>query len=92
MKKQVLVAFWEYDICPYMLGGIIKSFQDDGRVVVEGYPGMAFKPIAILPETAGIIALANLRVIRDEYAYQEQNLRHEYKNIARVNIGLVALK
>jgi hypothetical protein len=92
MKKQTLIAFWEYDTCPYMLGGIIKSFQDDGRIVAEGYPGMTFKPIAIIPEMAGIAALENLSCIREKYDEHERNLKIEYKNRARVNVGLAALK
>ena len=59
--QQILYAFWDYDLCPYMLGGVVKELTLSGRVRVEGYDGLAFKPIAILPEKAGRDALQDLK-------------------------------
>ena len=46
MKDQTLYAFWDYDQCPYMLGGIVEKFVEGGKVRIKGYQGFCFKPIS----------------------------------------------
>lgn len=86
--NQILYAFWDYDSCPYMLGGIIQGFLPSGNVKVKGYDGMAFKPIAILPDEAGKKALTKLKQLRYKYAEEEKKLKLEYQKLARINIEL----
>lgn len=90
-KNQTLYAFWDYDLCPYMIGGIVKEFLPSGSVTVKGYDGMAFKPIAIIPDEAGKKALARLNKIRYEYSEKEKALKNEYRSRARINIALEAV-
>lgn len=90
--NQILYAFWEYDLCPYMLGGIIQGFLSSGRVKAKGYDGMTFKPIAILPDEAGKKALARLKEIRAEYDLNEKALKKTYKLKALQNVGLAEIK
>ena len=90
-KDQILYAFWDYDLCPYMLGGIITIFTEKGNVRVKGYDGMAFKPIAILPGESGKKALTRLKQLRYEYAEKEKALKEDYRTRARINIALEAV-
>lgn len=90
--NQILYAFWDYDLCPYMLGGIIQGFLSSGNVKVKGYDGMSFKPITILPDEAGRKALARLKEIRAEYDLNEKALKKTYKTKALMNVGLAEIK
>jgi hypothetical protein len=90
--NQILYAFWDYDLCPYMLGGIVKGFTSKGNVIVRGYDGMSFKPIAILPDGAGKKALARLKEIRAEYDLNEKALKKTYRLKARLNVGLPGIE
>ena len=87
-NNQTLYAFWDYDLCPYMLGGVIQGFLSSGNVKVKGYDGMSFKPIAILPDDTGRKALARLRNLQDQYRIEEKEIKSKYKELARVNVGL----
>lgn len=53
-ETTTFVAFWKYDIFPYVLSGTVKVFREDEYVEVEGYPGMVFKPILVLPQDIGM--------------------------------------
>ena len=88
LPKQKLYAFWDYDLCPYMIGGEVKKFMENGNVIPKNYQGMQFKPIAILPDQAGKNALEFLNKIRHDYAVAEKKLKLKYKNAARKLIGL----
>jgi len=87
-KDQTLYGFWSYDLCPYMLGGVIEGFTDKGNIIPRGYQGYSFKPIAIIPDDNGKKALDELRVLRAKYDNMAKALKHEYKNAALRNIGL----
>lgn len=89
VKEQVLYAFWGYDLCPYVLSGIVESFENDGKIVPEGYGRMiAVKPLAIIPDDAGKKAQEVLASIRKEYAIKEKALKKQYKNAALKTVGL----
>lgn len=88
MKKQTLYAFWNYDLCPYVLGGIVTEFTESGKVRVKGYDGMAFKPIAIIPDQKGADALKLVKELRSKYDQEEKELKAKYKNMTRGIIGL----
>jgi len=89
VKNQILYAFWNYDLCPYVLGGRVKSFTSDGGVRIEGMPGMIFKPIAILPDKAGMDALEMIREIAVKFKKEEQKLKDKYRNEAKFVLGLL---
>jgi hypothetical protein len=88
MQKQTLYAFWRYDLCPYMLGGVVERFRSNGNVVAKGYNGMSFKPIAILPDQDGALALKLLKELRSEYGDKEKELKKKYAHSARKLVGL----
>ena len=87
-EKQVLYGFWNYDICPYMLGGIIDRFTKTGNIIVRGYCSMSFKPIAILPDEVGKTALLELKKLESEAREAERHLKRGYQNAARKLVGL----
>lgn len=88
MKEQTLYAFWNYDVCPYMIGGEITEFVSGGKVHVKGYGTMRFKPIAILADDDGKNALATLIKLRYISSQAIKTLKMKFKNEARLNIGL----
>lgn len=82
MQKQKLYAFWDYDVCPYILGGVIIDFTFDGRVRIKGYQGMAFKPMAILPDEVGEEALLKIKELGFEFNDAEKAIKSTYRNKA----------
>ena len=86
--RQVLWAFWSYDLCPYVIGGMVEKFLEDGYVRARNYAGMKFKPIAIIPDEAGRKALNALSELRAEYSEAEKALKKTYANKVRKLIGL----
>jgi hypothetical protein len=52
-KTQRFYAVWKYDLFPFFLCGPVKEIRSGGRVTVEGYDGMLFVPVKILPEDEG---------------------------------------
>lgn len=87
-KDQVLYAFWDYDICPYILGGIITEFTDSGNIRAKGYDGMIFKPIAILPGEAGSRALSKIKILSAKLRTAEDTNRTLFADAARKAINL----
>lgn len=50
-----LYAFWKYDLPPYLLGGEVEEVDKDGLVTIaNGYDGMKFSPVKIVPLEKGI--------------------------------------
>lgn len=64
---QKLFAFWKYDIYPYVLGAYVIAFHDDGSVEVDGYQGMRFLPIKILPYVAGEKLWTHLKELQTQH-------------------------
>ena len=87
IKKQTLYAFWDYDVCPYMIGGEVKEIRPNGRVVVQGYMGMSFKPLAILPDEAGLDALKKIRKYQQQCSDLIGSIKEGYKKAALKAIG-----
>lgn len=53
LEPLALWAFWPYDRFPYLLSGRVVEQLDDGRVKVEGYTGMVFRPAFLSSGAAG---------------------------------------
>jgi hypothetical protein len=87
-EPQILYAFWKYDICPYMLGGVVERFRENGYVVPRGYSGMSFKPIAIIPDHNGADTLRLLEELKSEYSTKEKELKQKYAKAALNLVGL----
>jgi hypothetical protein len=88
MKNQTLYAFWDYDQCPYMLGGEVVKFIEGGKVHAKGYGTMCFKPIAILADDDGLKAINTLRDLRVRYDKQLRELKKAFSIAAKANVGL----
>lgn len=70
-------AFWNYDTCPYLLGGEITQMRDNGRVETKQYgKGHFFMPVKILPAEQGKKLLAELDRLRADY-YVAQKAFHK---------------
>lgn len=83
LQTQTLYAFWKYDLCPYVLGGKIIKFCEDGYISAEGYNGMRFKPLAILPDQHGRNALRQITELQTEYRMAEKALKHTFAKKAQ---------
>jgi len=83
-----LYAFWDYDICPYILWGKIESFTDRGLVVIKGRPGYAFEAITILPGEAGIATGKRVDALWAEYRQKSKALKAEYSGAVLLSIGI----
>lgn len=77
--NQRLVAFWRYDLYPYILGGEATEMDDRGYVHVPSYQGR-FKPIKILPYEPGMKLLEKLKELEAEYKNAQADLRGEWEN------------
>lgn len=84
IEVPTLWAFWSYDRFPYMLSGKVVEQLGDGRVKVEGYTGMIFKPLYMASGEAG--ARMNLEVRRVAAAYRI------HQECARNGAGTAAFK
>lgn len=81
-----LYAFWRYDRFPYVLGGEIVRWREDGAVETKGFgPGQWFHPIKILPVEAG-------KKLRAELEALEEKQRKEMKAVYdRMDVELAVL-
>lgn len=65
---QGLMAFWEYDLFPYLCWGEIEYIRSDGLVYASKYRG-TFRPLLILPIKDGeTLAMKIKKVANDEKA------------------------
>ena len=69
-----LYAFWKYDEFPYVLGGTVLTFLEDGDVTVRGHKGMAVTPVKIVPWAAGVELHAMLNGVKEEYRQAQQKI------------------
>lgn len=85
-ENQVLYAFWNYDVCPYVVGGEISRFLEDGYIESYSYPGMKFKPIAIIPGEAGREALNKIDDLIQKYNIERHALQNKYSLAAKIGV------
>jgi hypothetical protein len=57
-KKRI--AFWSYDLFPYMLWSEIEKINNDNTVTVKGYGGSKFRPIFVLKEERANVLIKGL--------------------------------
>jgi hypothetical protein len=72
-----LFAFWEYDLYPYMLGGVASSMNDEGYVYIKSYQSW-FNPFKLVPIDIGKILYVQVEGLREEYRIVEAELKKEY--------------
>jgi hypothetical protein len=68
-----LYAFWKYDQFPYVLGGRVRTFLENGDVSVRGYDG-AFTPIKVVAWSMGVEIHAMLNELNEEYRQAQQKI------------------
>ena len=78
--EQRLIAFWKYDVPPYVLAGEIVEFTSDGKVRIKEYDGMVLNPIKILPYEDGIEIKNKIYHLGVGYRQKEGELLAEIKN------------
>lgn len=69
-----LYAFWKYEQFPYVLGGRVRTFLENGDVSVRGHDGMAVTPVKIVPANAGLALHAMLNELNEEYRQAQQKI------------------
>lgn len=74
------MAFWSYDLFPFVLAAHVESMRDDGFVRVVGYPGMAFKPLAILPRVAGEKLWEQIKTLKVARAAEQDALNDRWNH------------
>jgi hypothetical protein len=75
--EQKLFAFWEYHAGTYSTynGAEVLNFTDSGRVKVEGYDGMSFKPVAIFPLAKGKFIAEKINELDREFTAKNEGLK-----------------
>lgn len=73
-----VIAFWKYDLFPFVLSGTVTRMLDNEMVsTVEFGPGNYFKPIKKLSIREGKALKAKLQELSLEYKRRDQALRDE---------------
>lgn len=91
-NKPLLYAFWKFEQPPYCLGGGINTIRDDGRVTVDGYGVMAFKPFLIVPYDAGLKIADKLEGIARDYGDEVAALHEKCQDAILKVIDIPNLK
>lgn len=81
-----LWAFWPYDRFPYLLSGKVTEQLEDGRVKVEGYTGMLFKPVFLSSGAAGEKLSREVRRVAEAYRIHEECARNGAGNAAHEHL------
>ena len=69
-----MFAIWEYDRYPYVLCGKLISIGCDGWATVEGYSGRRFKPLAVIPRSAGENLRSELEKMKADHSAAKRRL------------------
>lgn len=84
VKETKMFAFWKYDTFPFCLGGTIIKTLDSGAVSTKEFGGGSyFKPIAVLPDEAGVKIKQELEALEAEYNKECKALLVKYKRKAK---------
>lgn len=86
-----LWAFWPYDRFPYLLSGKVTEQLEDGRVKVEGYTGMLFKPVFLSSGAAGEKLSREVRRVAEAYRTHEECARNGAGKVAREHLERAGL-
>lgn len=83
MTKKRMIAFWRYDLFPFVLGSEVTKMDDRGRVVTKGYgPGHWFTPIKLLPLKSGLALLAKLQALASAHGAERAALDRDFRERA----------
>ena len=83
-----LMAFWRYDLFPFVLCGKIVTMKGNGMVETEEYGrGQWFKPFQILPWVDGAVLKRELEELTDKYHANINKVKKEFLVTAKALIG-----
>lgn len=83
--EPTLMAFWEYDVYPFLKCGTIAELKQSGLVVTHEYgKGMSFRPVMILPEEAGQCLKTQLDELECEYRGSIKELNNLFQQRANL--------
>lgn len=71
-----LMAFWNYDIFPYVVSGKVEKINEDGSIQSLG--NHTFKPIIILPESNGREIQKEIDIIKSKFEKEKKELHKKY--------------
>lgn len=86
-----LWAFWPYDRFLYLLSGRVSEQLEDGRVKVEGYTGMLFKPVYLASGAAGERLHREVGRVSAAYRIHEECARNGAGQVAAEVLGKAGL-
>ena len=84
--RQKLFAFWKYGSFPYILGGEVARFCDDGLVYIDSYQG-TFRPVRVVLLAEGKALWDKLSELRQDHDDAEKKLREDYLAMAEKLFG-----
>lgn len=86
IKPLALWAFWPYDRFPYLLSGRVLEQTDEGKVKVEGYNGMVFRPVFLASGASGERLHNEVRRVAAAYRIHEECARNGAGNAAHEHL------
>jgi DNA-binding MarR family transcriptional regulator len=75
--NQRLFAFWKYSSFPYILGGEVARFCDNGLVYIESYRS-TFRPVRVVLYAEGKKLWDEMSALRQEHDDAEKKLREDF--------------
>ena len=82
-KQQEFYAFWEYDQFPFVLSGkAVDRTDKQGRIEIEGYGGMRFKPLRVIAGSRGRELSEQLSQLRNDYRAEQQAVGQRFRKEA----------
>ena len=86
LEPLALWAFWPYDCFPYLLSGRVLEQTDEGKVRVEGYTGMVFKPVFLASGASGERLHREVRRVAAAYRIHEECARNGAGQVAHEHL------
>lgn len=74
-KASDAYAFWSHDAFPYVLGGRVVAVRPSGRVEIDGWSNMVFRPVANTTIVTGTALRAAIERITGAYDAEREQLR-----------------
>ena len=73
-----LMAFWKYDIFPYILCGKVTKMHKNGRVSAKGFEGYTFQPLMVMPYELGLSIKEKINQISHQYNIEKKELFNKH--------------
>lgn len=81
-------AFWEYDIPPFLLGGVVEKVDEEGYVTIENrYQGYRFRPVAVVPLKEGLKMQKKLDKAERKYRKRMEKAKNDILDTVHRMVG-----